>query len=91
MCSKQANYGVALNFRPITNSQGKLIGYGMARNLRLKMPAASTLIISDVKLDVMNQFIADIAHARKARGEQSGGMKVEVARSVREVAEKSVS
>lgn len=51
----------------------------MAKNLRNKLPESDTLVIQDINQDATASF------AKEASG------KVEIAQSVREVAEKSVS
>ena len=63
----------------------------MAKNLRAKIPAADTLIIRDVNEEAAKRFVADAQEAARSAGAGSDEMRVEIAESPREVAEKSVS
>lgn len=56
----------------------------MARNLRAKMPASETLIISDTNRDVMEHFCQGVTKSH-------GSLKVEIAQSAKELAKRSVS
>ncbi|KAL1969144.1 hypothetical protein VTN77DRAFT_398 [Rasamsonia byssochlamydoides] len=64
------------------------MGYPMAKNLRSKIPASDTLIIRDVNKDVMQKFVEE---TKGAASDSSAGntLKVEIADSAREVAEKA--
>lgn len=59
----------------------------MAKNLRAKIPAADTLVIRDVNEDATKRFVAEAKEAAASADEN----RVEIARTAREVAEKSVS
>ena len=54
------------------------MGYGMARNLRAKIPKSSTLILCEINEKRRDQFVAE-----------TEGL-IEIAHSPREVAEKAV-
>ena len=62
----------------------------MAKNLRAKIPAEDTLVIRDVNAESMDRFIKESRELAKSQGVAESGMKVEVAESPRELAEKSV-
>lgn len=68
-----------------------MIGYPMAKNLRLKMPTCNKLVILDVNTAVMNQFVQEINATANNTGLISHSIEVEIAQNAREVAEKSVS
>ena len=53
----------------------------MAKNLRAKMPADDTLLVSDSDSGAMDRFMTDV----------KGAQGVEAVKSTREVAERSVS
>lgn len=57
------------------------MGHGMAKNIRLKIAASSTLVIYDINQDAMHEFVKDFG---------KHGNIVEAA-SPKEVAEKAVS
>lgn len=63
----------------------------MAKNLRAKIPASDTLVIRDVNTEAMDRFVRETREAAKSTGAGADGMKVEIAESPRQVAEKSVS
>jgi hypothetical protein len=58
----------------------------MARNLLAKIPSSDNLIIRDVNDDVMQRFIQEANTADTS----NSASRVQIASSVREVAEKSV-
>ncbi len=58
-----------------------LKGYPMAKNLRAKIPKTDTLVISDLNVDATKNFIKEVGNDTRT----------EIAQSVREIAEKSVS
>lgn len=55
------------------------MGHGMAKNIRLKIPESSLLVVYDVSQPTMDRFIKDLA-----------GKKVKAASSPKEVAEYAV-
>ncbi len=57
---------------------GVAVGYPMAKNLRAEMPKEDTLFIRDRNTEIMAKFVDEVGNG------------VEVAKSAREVAEKSV-
>jgi hypothetical protein len=63
----------------------------MAKNLRAKIPATDTLIVRDVNENATKRFVEETREAAKSSGAADGDMKVEIAQSAREVAERSVS
>ncbi|KAJ5956399.1 hypothetical protein N7501_010678 [Penicillium viridicatum] len=66
------------------------MGYHMAKNLRAKIPASDTLIVRDVNEDVMKQFVAEAQETAQSNGAGANDGQVEIAKSAREVAEKSL-
>lgn len=60
-----------------------IIGYPMARNLRMKLPETDKVIVLDINRDVMGRFVTETQGA--------GSRQVDLAQSAREVAEKAVS
>ena len=54
----------------------------MAQNLQRKLPPSDTLIVYDVRKEVVDQF---------ALGEREGGRKVEGAKTLEEIVDRAVS
>lgn len=65
------------------------MGFNMAKNLRAKIPFEDTLVIRDVNADAMNLFVEESKELAKSKGIAEGQMKVEIAKTPRQVAEKS--
>jgi hypothetical protein len=61
-------------------------GYPMAMTLRQKMPSSHTLIVQDVNPHAVKRFIAEA----KNKCQDEGPMKIETAKTAREVAERAV-
>jgi hypothetical protein len=63
----------------------------MAKNLRLKIPPSDTLVINDVNSEATRRFVDEFRIANPIAGTLDEGMGIEIAKSPREVAERSVS
>lgn len=62
----------------------------MARNLRSKIPCSDRLVVFDVNQSVMNQLAKEARQDAQTAGIQVDARHVEIATSVRDVAEKAV-
>jgi len=62
----------------------------MATNLRAKIPASDTLIIHDVNEAATQKFQEEVGIAAKAAGAPGKGTGIEIASSLRSLAEQSV-
>ena len=63
----------------------------MAKKLRENMPKSYTLLISDVNSQVLARFVEQFKDAAESRTPGFDSMKVEVAKTARELVERSVS
>ena len=63
----------------------------MAKNLRAKIPTGDTLLVHDRDEQVVAQFVKEIGIAAAGTGTSDKGMGIEIIKSPREVAERSVS
>lgn len=62
----------------------------MAKNLRAKLSPADHLVVYDRDKEVTSNFMKEVGIAASSVGAEQKGVNVEVASSVRDVAEKSV-
>lgn len=60
------------------------MGYPMAQNLRRRLPSTDTLIVHDVRKEVVDRFAIE-------EQEEARGSKVEGANSLEEIVDKAVS
>jgi hypothetical protein len=63
----------------------------MAKNLRLKIPSSDTLVINDINVEATRRFVDEFRIANPVAGTLDEGVGIEIAKSPREVAERSVS
>jgi 3-hydroxyisobutyrate/3-hydroxypropionate dehydrogenase len=63
----------------------------MAKNLRAKLPKEDTLVINDVNTDATTRFVEEVGIATSSVGPANRDLGIYVAKSPREVADKSVS
>ncbi|KAH0547646.1 hypothetical protein FGG08_000135 [Glutinoglossum americanum] len=61
----------------------------MAKNLRLKIPPSDTLIINDVNVEATRRFVDEFRIANPIAGTLDEGIGIEIAKSPREVVERS--
>ncbi|KAL9128681.1 MAG: hypothetical protein Q9217_002674 [Psora testacea] len=64
-------------------------GYPMAKNLQAKLPPTDTLVIYDKNTETTSQFVQEVGVAASTAAVEEKGVNVEIASSVRNVAEKS--
>lgn len=62
----------------------------MASNLRAKIPPSDTLVIHDINPAITQKFVEEVGIAAKEAGAPAKGTGIEVASSLRALAEKSV-
>ena len=63
----------------------------MAKNLRSKIPPSDSLVINDINLEATRRFVDEFRIANPIAGTLDEGIGIEIAKSPREVAERSVS
>jgi 3-hydroxyisobutyrate/3-hydroxypropionate dehydrogenase len=71
---------------PLTHTTG----YPMAKNLRSKIPLSDVLVVNDVNSEATRRFVDEFRIANPIAGTLDEGVGIEVAKSPREVAERSV-
>ena len=65
-------------------------GYPMAKNLRSKIPPSDVLVVNDINLEVTRRFVHEFRIANPVAGTLDDGVGIEIAKSPRDVAERSV-
>lgn len=75
----------------LTTRATPVLGYPMAKNLRAKLPATDNLIIHDKNTEATANFVKEMGLAASNARAGEKGFNIDIASSVREVAERSVS
>ena len=75
----------------LTTRATPFLGYPMAKNLRAKLPATDNLIIHDKNTEATSNFVKEMGLAASNARAGEKGFNIDIASSVRDVAERSVS